>query len=546
MPGRRFLCFAILLLGLAGPWMNSAAAETDPFLLGDGDRLLVLAPHPDDETLGAGGLIQEALGLDLPVRVCFFTLGDNNEIAFLFTRKHPVLMPGAMRSMGALRQNEAIAAATQLGLSTNDLVFLGYPDSGTLDIWNDHWRAVPPFRSMLTRATAVPYDRVLTPGAAYAGEDILDDLTEVIRDFRPTHIVLSHPADHNVDHRALYLFTRVALWNLEAEGLAPDLLASPVHFTQWPEPRRYHPLRPASPPYFLDEELDWLEYGLAPFQVTNKLAAIRRHHSQFLYCSAYLQSFIRSSEIFGDFPDIALPGGSGHADIAETDATQFRTDDALFQELSLESDQWKNIADQSASEAAFLNDHDNDFVGRSISGDGTRLTLAFRFQKPLSAATTLTVSLFGYRPDVPFAQMPKIAIALTPATAATVKDLDVPLPSDSVELVSGDGEEIILRIPFARLGNPEKILTAAQLAKGKLPIDWVAWRVLDLFGAPLPPPPAAGPAPTPAPAPQSTPAPIPAKTESPPPKESVPLAPRVTLPRQSIPARTEANEPVMW
>ena len=332
MTFRPLLLAVLSALGFAGLAPGDVRAE--PFLLGGDERILVLAPHPDDETLAAGGLVQEALGLDVPVRVCFLTMGDNNELAFLLTRKHPVLMPGAVRAMGAMRQEEALAATAQLGLSTNDVVFLGYPDYGTLEIWNRHWRAVPPFRSMLTRVTAVPYASALTPGSAHAGEDILDDLVEVLREFRPTHVVVSHPADHNVDHRALYLFTRVALWDLAAEGIAPEILAYPVHFTRWPEPRRYHPLRPAAPPHFLDGEIDWREVALAPFQVSNKLAAIRRHQSQCRYASGYLDSFLRKSELFGDFPDIALPGGSGSLHLEEGDDSQYDGDEELLKEFS--------------------------------------------------------------------------------------------------------------------------------------------------------------------------------------------------------------------
>jgi len=545
---------------LAGAWPAGAA---QPLLLGGDERLLVLAPHPDDETLAAGGLIQEALGLDVPVRVCFFTMGDNNEIAFLFTRRHPVLMPGVTRSSGMLRQNEALAACTQLGLSTNDVVFLGYPDSGTLDIWNHHWRAVPPYRSSLTRATAVPYPRALTPGSAYAGEDILDDLSEVIRDFAPTHIVVPHPADHNVDHRALYLFARVALWEAQDELPAPGILAAPVHFTQWPEPRQYQPMRPAAPPYFLDEGVEWVEMVLAPFQVSNKLAALRRHHSQFLHSSAYLQSFLRKSELFGDLPDIALPGGAGSAEIGETDESQFRSDKELFQSLSQESGQWNDIAGQNAAETSSLDGRDNDFESCSISGDGTRLTLSFRFRKPVEAPASLSVRLFGYRAGTLFGDMPKIEIELSPDRILAVHDLDARLPEESVERIPGTAGEIAVRVPFRLLGNPEKIFIGAKLSQRTLPIDWVPWRVLDLSGAALPaitaPPPKAEPsATTPAPktAPAQTLAPPAAKPPPPPPpavdgRTEPPgpppaLAPRVNLPRQSIPEKTEANEPVLW
>ena len=42
------------------------------------DRLLVFAPHPDDETLATGELIQLARESGASVRVVFGTDGDNN------------------------------------------------------------------------------------------------------------------------------------------------------------------------------------------------------------------------------------------------------------------------------------------------------------------------------------------------------------------------------------------------------------------------------------------------------------------------------------
>jgi hypothetical protein len=42
------------------------------------DRLLVIAPHCDDETLGAGGTIAQARRQGLAVRVVFMTNGDGS------------------------------------------------------------------------------------------------------------------------------------------------------------------------------------------------------------------------------------------------------------------------------------------------------------------------------------------------------------------------------------------------------------------------------------------------------------------------------------
>ena len=82
--------------------------------------------------------------MGLPLRLVFFTYGDNNQWAFTVYRKHPVLMPKAMQGMGRIRHDEAVAAAKALGVSPDHLTLLGYPDFGTLQIWNAHWATGPP------------------------------------------------------------------------------------------------------------------------------------------------------------------------------------------------------------------------------------------------------------------------------------------------------------------------------------------------------------------------------------------------------------------
>src|SRR5882672_10265920 len=42
------------------------------------DRIMVLAPHPDDESLAAAGILQRACALGARTRVLFVTDGENN------------------------------------------------------------------------------------------------------------------------------------------------------------------------------------------------------------------------------------------------------------------------------------------------------------------------------------------------------------------------------------------------------------------------------------------------------------------------------------
>ncbi len=82
--------------------------------------ILVLAPHPDDETLGCGGLIATAVALGRAVHVLVLTDG---------TGSHPrsAAYPAAM--LRALREAESRQAAAALGLSESHVQFLGLPDT---------------------------------------------------------------------------------------------------------------------------------------------------------------------------------------------------------------------------------------------------------------------------------------------------------------------------------------------------------------------------------------------------------------------------------
>jgi LmbE family N-acetylglucosaminyl deacetylase len=49
-----------------------------PLAFDSDSRLMVLVPHPDDEVLGCGILLQRARAVDAATRVVFVTDGENN------------------------------------------------------------------------------------------------------------------------------------------------------------------------------------------------------------------------------------------------------------------------------------------------------------------------------------------------------------------------------------------------------------------------------------------------------------------------------------
>ncbi|MBN1794189.1 MAG: PIG-L family deacetylase [Candidatus Omnitrophica bacterium] len=422
-----------------------------------GDRILILAPHPDDEILGCGGVIQKAGKMGLPLKVVFLTYGDSNQWSFIVYRKHPVFLPAAVKQMGLIRHDEALEAAKVLGLSPEDLIFLGYPDFTTLQIWTSRWDDRPPARGTLSHARAVPYQNAYRPGAPYKADEILRDITDIIREFRPTKIFVSHPADHNPDHRSLYLFTRVALWGLEDE-IRPEIYPYLVHFKKWPTPYGYRPDAELLPPALFAHKAEWHILPLSGEEVTNNYSAIQKHRSQYEVNKKYLLSFIRRNGLYGDFSAVRL-----------------RSKEELISLVFSSSEYLNEFPDQ------LLDEERAEFVGvekEFLSIESGALIFTLRLSRPLQKSTGVSLYLFGYRKDASFTRMPKIHIKFG-MIEHKILDQNRKLPLDSVH-VERKGKEITMHIPLKLLGDPERILTSARTYAGALPLDWVSWRVLEI------------------------------------------------------------------
>ena len=80
---------------------------------------IVVAPHPDDESLACGGLIAEACREGLRGKVVIVSDGAGSHP---HSKAYP---PDRLRS---LREEEAKQAGAELGLGPEDMLFLGLPD----------------------------------------------------------------------------------------------------------------------------------------------------------------------------------------------------------------------------------------------------------------------------------------------------------------------------------------------------------------------------------------------------------------------------------
>lgn len=250
-----------------------------PLDVAPASRLVVVAPHPDDETLAAGGLVQRVLRSGGSVRVIVLTAGDGYLEAAAALSGHPTPTADDYRRLGRTRADEVRAAMRTLGVT--DLVLLDGPDGGLDEMWT-------------TRKRGTPYVSPQTGRGPFFGIVLLAGLHEVIADFRPTLVVGPDPRDHHADHAAAGQFTLAAL---EGVGDRPRVLTYLVHDTEWPPPNPPDGVLP--PPRGREYAgTRWVSFALTPEEIETKRTALAAFRSQWPVIGGLLERFVRRNEIF--------------------------------------------------------------------------------------------------------------------------------------------------------------------------------------------------------------------------------------------------------
>ncbi len=466
---RLFICF----LGVAvSAGCALAAADPLPAISRD-DRILILAPHPDDESIATAGVIQKALRSGARVKVVYLTNGDHNELAFIVYKKRLILRRSEFISMGIVRKAEAVKAMKFLGVDEKDLVFLGYPDFGTFNIFMNFWHSERPFRDLLTRISSVPYKEDLSYGAPYVGESILADIKRVLQEYRPTKIFVSHPADVNVDHKTFYLFLEIALADLE--GLIPEPKIYPylVHHVGWPLPRHYRPQLELKPPAeFTDSEMHWFSSPLDAEELEKKHQAILCYKSQTESSAFYLLAFARKNELFGNYPEITLL-----APVKPASEKSWHENVLSFFGFSN-----MYIGSDVGAMTEINNIIEGDGKGRvSYALNGTTLVIRVQKKRPIPRRFSFLFYLCGYKYGTPFASMPKIRVAVKQARLKVMDKRKV--ITDAGVTVIRSRQELMVEVPLKALGDPDFILSSVKTYSGFLPVDAASFRKIRLTPA---------------------------------------------------------------
>jgi LmbE family N-acetylglucosaminyl deacetylase len=160
------------MMATAGNILLAAAAlpfSTLEQRLGGGG-LVVIAPHPDDESLACGGLIAEACETRIPTRVLVLSDG---------TGSHPRSIAYPHQRLLKLREDETKEAVKRLGLDAGRLVFLRLRDR-------------------------------FVPSTGPAAEAAIEEIVQCVRSVEAKTLFVSWRHDPHCDHQAAYQMARAA------------------------------------------------------------------------------------------------------------------------------------------------------------------------------------------------------------------------------------------------------------------------------------------------------------------------------------------------
>jgi LmbE family N-acetylglucosaminyl deacetylase len=269
---------------------------------------LVIAPHPDDAALMAGGVIARAVRGGAGVAVALMTNGDLT-----------------CAQDGEERETESVRGLADLGLDEQHVYFLGYPDGYLARLGHT---PLPPVERRIGGRCVQGNETYALHGhdgrdvhstwfgrsAAYTSDNAVADLSALLESLRPRQIVVTHPMDVHPDHAASYALLRRAL---ARTGIQATVHRAMVHAGDcWPlgpEPSEPCPrtvIDPSAPlpplfgalsGYAFNEHLPVPDDFLLPDPDANpKLRAIGEFRSQLgpVPLASYMFTFSRRDEAF--------------------------------------------------------------------------------------------------------------------------------------------------------------------------------------------------------------------------------------------------------
>ena len=278
--------------------------------IGHRERLLVLAPHPDDETLSAAGLILKVFENGGTIRTAVITAGDAYVDAIKDATGKRKLSRTDFLNYGKQRLEESKKVAKLLGKGFIHLDLFGFSDGAIYPMLVSHWGYTHPEKSEYTGYSHVPYVEAEDKGVAQEGKVLRNQLVEILKSTKPTLIVFPDVMENDSDHAGLGMFALLAIneWIEQSHNsVNPRLLAYLIHWQHdWPPgSETKEPLDLSATPLFLPHDLPLRGMtrtciNLNPHEIRLKQLALAEYQTQQRAMGSFLAAFVRNNECFSE------------------------------------------------------------------------------------------------------------------------------------------------------------------------------------------------------------------------------------------------------
>lgn len=431
----------------------------DELDLPDGNsRVLVFAPHSDDEALGSGNLIKKSIENGAQVKVVLATNGDGFTRAVAIENVTPTPTAEEYIKYGYIRQAESTAALESLGVKPDNIIFLGFPDRGISKMWSTNWSSAKPYFSSFTRTSVSPYSNSYSPKAPYAGEIMFQNLASIIEDYKPTHVIYPHPNDRHPDHWAVNVFVK---YTMKCMNYSPEHeWLYLVHRGDWPTPlKRNRNIFLVPPMSLYNIGTKWMALSMSDIDIEDKSGIFKLYKSQIKRIGLLMSAFERKNELFGEYDNIVLAKGQRRdPDITASDANTVVKDPSR-DALNLEVD--------TASDILGLNSE--------ISTEGNLHAFILLNKKP-DGITTYHLNLVFFDSG----KAKPLSLVIKRHSLNTILQRETSITGIEGIQSSIEKETLHIMIPKEKFGDCDGILINAETFVGYYYMDRSAWRMLDV------------------------------------------------------------------
>jgi LmbE family N-acetylglucosaminyl deacetylase len=264
---------------------------------GENDRVMVIVAHPDDEVIGAGGYLAQAVKNKSKVLVVILTNGEGNKFSAYFVKHYDndKSLKNIFIKEGKVRREESLSALKHIGVGINNIIFLDFPDRYLMKLLTTNWSN--PLFYPYSFTNKPYYVNYYNYDKFYKGEDMLKALEEIFQIFKPNILITHSLYDYHPDHKATFLFVNLLIKN--NLDIKPQVYTFLVHFNNF-----YKVLNISTSNFSTSKEkiknLNFYFFPLSSDILNLKKEAVKEYKTQLksLYLNYIFKVHLKDREIF--------------------------------------------------------------------------------------------------------------------------------------------------------------------------------------------------------------------------------------------------------